>query len=388
MTPTSETNAPAPLSQDELRADFQALVHEKMRAAIRLTLATTLEEELDSFIGVTRYARSPERRDQRNGHYPRDLVTTAGTVEKLPVPRSRGGFRTQLFERYQRRQAELDAAIGEMFVFGASTPRVGEVVETLTGSHPSPSTVSRVFHTLEGEFETWKTRPLAAHYVYAFADGTYFTVIYDGAGQKMPVLAVIGIGLDGQREVLAFTVGERENQGAWEDLLEQLKQRGVQTVDLWITDGNQAMLNAIQIKFAQAARQRCVRHKLENVLSYVPDKQRAQVEPELKAIFYQATRAQADQAAAAFCAKFRATYPSAVECLQRDLAACLTFYAFPEAHWKTIRTSNAIERVFEEVKKRSHKMAAAFRNEGSCLLFFFAVIRTLRFRKVAMPAAK
>jgi transposase-like protein len=388
MTPTSETNAPAPLSQDELRADFQALVQEKMRAAIRLTLATTLEEELDRFIGAARYARSPERRDQRNGYYPRDLVTTAGKVEQLPVPRSRGGFRTQLFERYQRRQAELDAAIGEMFVFGASTPRVGEVVETLTGSHPSPSTVSRVFHTLEAEFETWKTRPLAARYVYAFADGTYFTVIYDGVGQKMPVLAVVGIGGDGQREVLAFTVGERENQGAWEDLLEQLKQRGVQTVDLWVTDGNQAMLNAIQLKFSQAARQRCVRHKLENVLSYVPDKQRAQVEPELKAIFYQATHAQADQAAAAFCAKFRATYPSAVECLQRDLEACLTFYAFPEAHWKTIRTSNAIERVFEEVKKRSHKMAAAFRNEGSCLLLFFAVIRTLKFRKVAMPTAK
>jgi len=359
-----------------------------MRAAIWLTLATALEEEIEGFIGAPRYARSAQRRDQRNGHYPRDLVTTAGKVENLPVPRSRGGFRTQLFERYQRRQAELDTAIGEIFVFGASTTRVGQVMETLTGNHPSPSTVSRVFHSLEGEFETWKSRPLAAHYVYAFADGTYFTVIYDGAGQKMPVLAVIGIGETGQREVLAFTVGERENQGAWEDLLEQLKRRGVQTVDLWITDGNQAMLNAVQTKFPQAARQRCIKHKLENVLSYVPDKQRDQVEPELRAIFYQANRTQAEQLAAAFCAKFQGTYPSAVACLQRDLEACLTFYAFPEAHWKTIRTTNVIERLFEEVKKRSHKMAAAFRNEGSCLLLFFAVIRTLKFRKVAMPAAK
>jgi transposase-like protein len=362
------------------------LLHEKLRAAIRLTLMTLLEEEVTAFVGAPRYGRTPGRRDQRNGSYTRDLVTTAGLAEALPVPRTRGGFRTQVFERYQRRQAELDTAISEMFVFGASTTRVGQVVETLTGTHPSASTVSRVFHTLEAEFEAWKTRGLAAHYVYVFADGTYFTVIYDAEGHKMPVLAVIGINAAGEREVLAFTVGERENQGAWEDLLEQLKTRGVQQVDLWITDGNQAMLNAVQRKFPQAARQRCVKHKLENVLSYIPDKQRDALEPELKAIFYQATRAQADQAVAAFCAKYEKTYPTAVACLQRDLDACLTFYAFPETHWKTIRTTNVIERLFNEVKRRSHKMAAAFRNEGSCLLMFFAVVRSLKFRRVAMPA--
>lgn len=383
MTPTpAEPNAPAPLSQ----AEFRELLNAKVRSAIWLTLATVLEEEVTAFIGAPRYGRTPSRRDQRNGHYTRDLVTTVGMAEELPVPRTRGGFRTQLFERYQRRQAELDQAISEMFVFGASTARVGQVVETLTGSHPSPSTVSRVFHTLEAEFEAWKTRPLAAHYVYVFADGTYFTVIYDTQGQKMPILAVVGINPAGEREVLAFTVGERENQGAWEDLLEQLKTRGVQQVDLWITDGNQAMLNAVARKFPQAARQRCVKHKMDNVLSYVPDKQRDVVEPELKAIFYQDSRAQADQAVAAFCAKYAQTYPTAVECLKRDLDACLTFYAFPKAHWKTIRTTNVIERLFNEVKRRSHKMAAAFRNEGSCLLMFFAVVRSLKFRRVAMPA--
>jgi len=388
MTPTPDISTLAPLSQDELRAEFRALLHEKMRTAIWLMLAATLEDEIEGYIGAARYARTPTRRDRRNGYYARDLVTTVGKVEDLPVPRSRGSFRTQVFDQYQRRQVELDTAIGEMFVFGASTTRVGQVVETLTGEQPSPSTVSRVFHSLEAEFAAWKTRPLAAHYVYAFADGTYFSVIYDGEGQKMPILAVIGIDEHGQRDVLAFTVGERENQAAWEDLLEQLKQRGVQAVDLWITDGNKAMLNAVQTKFPQAARQRCIKHKMDNVLGYVPEKQRCQVEPELKAIFYQANRPQADQAAAAFCEKFRAAYPTAVECLQRDLEACLTFYAFPEKHWKTIRTTNVIERLFDEVKRRSHKMAAAFRNEGSCLLMFFAVIRSLKFHKITMSAAK
>src|SRR5260221_4988092 len=381
-TPAIEPNAPAPLSQ----ADFRELLHEKLRSAIWLTLATILEEEVTAFVGALRYGRAPTRRDQRNGYYTRDLVTTAGKCDDLPVPRTRGGFRTEVFERYQRRQAELDTAISDRFVFGTSTTRVGEVVETLTGAHPSPSTVSRVFHTLEDEFRVWKTRPLAAHYVYVFADGTYFTVIYDDEGQKMPILAVIGINEQGKREVLAFTVGERENQGAWEDLLEQLKTRGVQQVDLWITDGNQAMLNAVGRKFPKSARQRCVKHKMDNVLSYVPDKQRDQVEPELKAIFYQANREQADQAVVAFSEKYAKTYPTAVACLQRDLDACLTFYAFPKAHWKTIRTTNVIERLYNEVKRRSHKMAAAFRNEGSCLLMFFAVVRSLKFRRIMMPA--
>ena len=381
MTPEAQHTHPAPPSQ----AEFQDLLHERLRLAIWLTLTTILEEEVTHFIGALPYARTPTRCDQRNGTYARGLLTTVGQIEALPVPRTRKGFRTQLFERYHRRQKELDTAISEMFVYGASTVRVGEVVESLTGTQPSASTVSRVFHTLEAEFQAWKTRPLDAHYAYLFADGTYFTVIYDGEGQKMPILAVIGIQPTGEREVLAFTVGERENQQAWEDLFDQLKARGLQTVGLWITDGHQAMLNALQRHFPNTARQRCIKHKLDNVLSYIPQQQQAQLAPELKAIFYQANREQADQAVAAFCEKYTALYPTAIACLQRDLDACLTFYAFPRAHWKTLRTTNVIERLFNEVKRRSHKMAAAFRNEAICLLMFYAVVRSLRFRKIAMP---
>lgn len=381
MTPKVQHTHPARPSQ----AEFQELLHERLRLAIWLTMTLILEEEVTSFIGAPPYARTPTRRDQRNGSYSRGLVTTVGKIEDLPIPRTRKGFQTQLFERYHRRQAELDAAIGERFVYGASTTRVGEGVETLTGTQPSPSTVSRVFHTLDDEFQTWKTRPLAAEYAYLFADGTYFTVIYEGEGQKMPILAVVGIQITGEREVLAFTVGERENQAAWEDLFDQLKRRGVQTVRLWVTDGHQAMRNALELKFPDTPRQRCVVHKLKNVLGYLPETQRPQVEPELKAIFYQSSREQADQAAAAFCEKYRPAYPTAVECLQRDLEACLTFYAFSRAHWKTIRTNNVIERLFDEVKRRSHKMAAAFRNEDSCLLLFYAVVRSLRFRKIKRP---
>lgn len=353
---------------------------------MRYTLITILNEEVDAFVGAGRYERSDERHDQRNGTYLRGLGTSVGQIQDLPVPRTRKGFRTQVFDRYQRRRAELDRGIGEMFVKGVSTLEVGRVMEALTDIKPSPSTVSRVFHTLDGEYIAWKQRPLDAHYVYAFADGTYFTIIYQADGQKMPILAIVGINERGEREVLGFTVGERENQAAWEDLLDDLKRRGVQKVDLWVTDGNQAMLNALQLKFATSQRQRCVRHKMDNVLGYVPTAQQESVEPELKAIFYQDDRGKADQAVAAFVEKYSKVYPTAIECLNRDLEACLTFYAFPQAHWKTIRTTNVIERLFGEVKKRSHKMATAFRNEGSCLLMFYAVIRGLKFRRISMPA--
>jgi transposase-like protein len=384
MTSKDHDTPSAQLSQTE----FQELLHEKLRQAIRLTLITILEEEVEAFLGAGRYERTPARQDYRNGSYTRDLGTGLGEIEDLLVPRTRQGFHTRLFERYHRRQAELDEAICTMFVQGVSTLQVGHVLETLTDAPPSPSTVSRVFHTLEGEFATWKARPLEKHYRYAFADGTYFSVIYGAEGKKMPILAVVGINESGEREVLNFTVGEHENQLAWEDALQNLRDRGVEQIDLWISDGGVAMLNALAAKFSESQRQRCVQHKMKNVLSYVPLSQQESVRAELRAIFYQSSREKADQEVLAFGEKYEPIYPTAVACLRRDLESCLTFYAFPKAHWKTIRTSNVIERLFEEVKKRSHKMAAAFRNEDSCLLMFYAVIRSLKFHRISVEAKK
>jgi transposase-like protein len=367
------------------QTEFHELLRQKLREAVRYSLIEVLEAEVEACIGAAAYQRVPSRQDYRNGHYSRNLVTGVGEVEDLPVPRTRNGFKTKVFEQYQRRQAELDEAICEMFVSGGSTAQVGKIVEKLTRTKPSPSTVSRVFHGLEDEFERWKKRQLAPEYLYVFADGTYFSVIYGNEGHKMPILAVIGITLEGQREVLAFRVGQRENQMAWEDLMDDLKERGLEKVGLWITDGNQAMINAIEHKFPDSVRQRCVKHKMDNVLSYIPKKQHEQVKPELKAIFYRPNREKADQEVAAFIEKYEPIYPTATACLQRDLAACLTFYDFPKEHWKTIRTTNVIERLFLEVKRRSKKMGAAFRNENSCLLMFYAVIRGINFRKIPIP---
>ncbi len=201
----------------------------------------------------------------------------------------------------------------------------------------------------------------------------------------MPILAVVGINLQGEKEVLGFTTGEKENQHAWQDLLADLKRRGVKHVNLWISDGHQATMNAITHHFPESQRQRCVIHKMENVLGYIPKQQQEAVKPELKAIFYHDSLEQAQQELVAFCAKHESLYPTAVDCLKRDIDACLAFYNFPKEHWRSIRTNNLVERLFSEVKKRSHKMAAPFRNENSCLLLFYAVMRTLKFQRISMP---
>jgi transposase-like protein len=193
----------------------------------------------------------------------------------------------------------LDEAICALFVQGVSTLRVGAVPETLTDSKLSPNTVSRVFHTVKGEFESRKKRHLAAHYLYIFVDGTYFSVIYSGEGHKVPVLVIVDINTAGEREVLAFTIGRHETRPPG-------KMR-------WGISSNGAE--------------------------------------------------KADQEVVAFCEKYAIIYPTAIECLNRDLEACLTFYAFPKAHRKTIRTTGVIDWLFGEVKKRSHRMGTASRND-------------------------
>lgn len=378
MAPKTDDKLTEELSQTSI----QELLQEKIRQAVRYTLVTVLEEEVDAYIQAGRFERNATRQDQRNGTYTRNLGTTVGVIEDVPVPRTRKGFKTQVFRSDKRRQQELDEAIAGMFVSGASNAQTSQVFEGLTGTPASSGTVSRVFQTLRTEYESWRSREISSHFLYCYADGTYFNVIYNGESCKMPNLAVIGINPKGEKELLGFTVGDKENQHAWEDLLTDLNARGLTQVDRWITDGHQAMINAIKSQFPESKRQRCVIHKMDNVLGYIPTQQQEAIKPELKAIFYQSSRQEADIELASFSDKYRTIYPSAIECLHRDLEASLAFYDFPKQHWRTIRTSNLIERLFGEAKKRSKKMAAPFRNENSCLLLFFAVTRNINFKRI------
>jgi putative transposase len=171
MTPTAK-DTHLDFDRQVARATFRTFVQEQVRRAIRATFIDILEEEVTLFIGAAPYERTNERRDQRADHRARTLGTTSSVIDDLPIPRTRGGFHTQPFARYQRRMTEVDTLMRDMFVGGVSQQAVDAVVEHVSGTTPSPSTVSRVFHTLEAEFAAWQQRTLPERYAYIFADGT------------------------------------------------------------------------------------------------------------------------------------------------------------------------------------------------------------------------
>jgi len=369
------------------QAEFVAALRARLQAAGRELFQTVLLEELTAFLQALPYERSPGRRGQRNGSYTRSLGTTFGPLAELQVPRTREGqFRTQLFDRYQRRQAEVDTAITEMFVRGVSTAQVGQVLEALNGLTPSASTVSRVFHQLEPAFQAWKTRPLPTWVLYMHLDAIELTIKYAGEGVKMAVLAAIGVLPDGRRELLGLTTGEHENGPAWTNLCRDLLERGLQQVGLVISDQHASIWAACETIWPAARHQACATHKIVNVLGHVPKGKRAAVHADLKAIFYQADEAQARQVAQAFCERYRATYPEAVTCLAKDLDACLQFYGFPQDHWRFIRTNNVAERLFSELRRRMNKMGA-MPNEASALLICWAVANTIQWRGLRVDPA-
>lgn len=364
--------------------EFIEWVMTRVRAVARVVFEQAMEEELTAFLQeltaflqALPYQRNLERRGRRNGYYTRDLLTSFGPLPDLRVPRSRDGqFRTRMYSRYRRRQERVDEAIAEMFIRGVSTRKVGEVTELLVQDSPSAATVCRVFQSLREECDAWRRRPLDDRYLYVYLDGVYFTIGYDKTFVKEPVLAALGVKLSGEKELLGYGPGDKESRQSWKGFLAELKDRGLSNGELFITDGGKAVIGAVEELFPGAKRQRCVVHKLRNVDGKVPKALQEQVREEAKRIFYQEARELALQEAEAFCLKWKEVIPEGVECLKRDLDDCLTFYDFPAEHWRYIRSNNTLERLFEEVKRRTRSMGA-FRNEKSCILVFYAVTKRL-----------
>lgn len=184
------------------------------------------------------------------------------------------------------------------------------------GDRPSASTVSRIFHSLQEECDGWRSRPLEPRYRYIHLNGVYFTVGYDGDYVKEPMLAAIGVKGDGERELLGHGPGNKESYEAWKAFLQELRERGLQGADLFVTDGSQGLIKALEEVFPQPKRQRCVVHKLPGVLAKVPRHKQKEVSSELKRIFYQESKEAAYQEAEAFFAKWEPVIPEAVRCLE------------------------------------------------------------------------
>jgi putative transposase len=351
-------------------------------SAVQVLIEQVMLEELEQCVGASWGESTPDRRGYRNGFYTRDLVTSTGRIEDLKVPRDREGeFHTQVFERYNRYEPEVAEALTDMFVSGTSTHKVGKVAEKLTGVAPSASAVSRLNQTLTEQFEAWRVRPLLAHYRILYLDGIYFTVRHGEKTDSTVILTALGVDLEGNKEILALRACAEESKDGWQCLLQDLRNRGLTKIDLILTDGHDGLLAAVAALFPATSRQRCLVHKQRNVMNAIPHRERKEVEAELQGIWKQEKKEDALLNLAAFKAKYQKRYPEAIRSLSEDEEHLLTFYAFPPVMHRYIRSTNAIESFFSNVRQRTDQIDA-FTTETSCLTIVWAVMQDIRLPKI------
>jgi len=376
--PTPESSSPVLPEQEEFRQHLRHLAV----SAVQVLLEQVMCEELEQCIGASWGEFTPHRRGYRNGSYTRDLVTPTGRIEDLKVPRDREGeFHTQVFEGYNRNAPEVAEALTQMFVSGVSTHKVGEVAEKLMGVGPSASAVSRLNHTLTEQFEAWRERPLLTHYRILYLDGIHFPVRHGEKTDSTIILTALGVDLEGTKDVLALRACAEEDKDGWSCLLQDLRRRGATQMDLIVTDGHEGLLAAVSALFSATPRQRCVVHKQRNVLNAVPHRERKEVTAELVGIFKQEKKEDALLNLAAFKAKYQKRYPEAIRSLCEDEEHLLTFYAFPHVMHRYIRTTNAIESLFSNVRQRTDQIDA-FTTETSCLTIVWAVMQDIHLPKI------
>lgn len=367
---TSTSEAAKVESSDHNMSDEQEF-RQRMRnlagSAMRVLIEEVMREELEMCVGAKWGECTAERKGYRNGYYSRDLVTKTGRIEDLSVPRDRAGqFHTQVFERYGRYEPEVAEALTEMFVSGTSTHKVGKVAATLMGVAPSASAVSRLNQTLTEQFEAWRQRPLLTHYRILYLDGIHFTVRHGTQTDSTIILTALGVDLEGNKEVLALRACAEEDKDGWSCLVQDLRNRGATGIDLIVTDGHDGLLAALSALFPATLRQRCLVHKQRNVMNAIPHREHKQVATELAGIWKQEKKEDALLNLAAFKAKYRQRYPEAIRSLTEDEEHVLTFYAFPPVMHRYIRSTNAIESFFSNVRQRTDQIDA-FTTETSCL---------------------
>lgn len=360
---TSESSFPLAPEQEEFRQHLRRLAV----SAVQVLLEQVMREELEQCLGASWGECTPTRRGYRNGSYTRELVTPTGRIEDLKVPRDRAGaFHTQVFECYGRYEPEVAEALTDMFVSGTSTHRVGKVAEKLLGVAPSASAVSRLNQALTEQYEAWRVRLLLPHYRVIYLDGIHFTVRHGTQTDATMILTALGVDLEGNREVLAFRACAEEDKDGWSCLLQDLRNRGVSQIDLLVTDGHDGLLAAVASLFPATPRQRCLVHKQRNVINAIPKREQQEVTTELAGIWKQDKQEEALLNLAAFKAKYHKRYPEAVRSLSEDEDHLLTFYAFPQVMHRYIRSTNAIESLFSNVRQRTDQIDA-FTTETSCL---------------------
>lgn len=337
-----------------------------LRPLIREVVQQVMEAEMEEVVGAEKSERTANRQGYRSGYYGRTLMTRVGKLE-LRVPQDRQGrFRSEVFERYQRSEKALVASLTEMYVQGVSTRKVKAITEELCGHEFSASTISRMNQSLDAELEKFANRRLEDAYPYLILDARYEKVREDGVIRSQAVLVAIGIDWEGRRCVLGIELASRESTSSWKDFLLGLKRRGLSGVEFVVSDDHAGLRSAIGEVLAEAAWQRCYVHFLRNALDYLPRKADDECMTELRWIYDRRTIEEARQDLAAWLKKWGKRYQKLCDWVETNIDETLTFYRLPRQHHKNLKSTNMLERLMEEIKRRT-LVVRIFPNPAACL---------------------
>jgi transposase-like protein len=374
---TDEKEQAKPMGQvikiDEAR--IKDHLGEMVRGTVEEALNAMLDAEADRLCGAGRYERNEARKDTRAGSYDRSLHTRAGEV-KLKVPKLRQQtFETAIIERYRRRESSVEEALVEMYLAGLSVRRVEDITEALWGTRVSPGTVSNLNKKIYAQIEAWRHRKIEGNHPYLYLDGIVMKRTWAGEVRNVSLLVASAVNDEGYREILGICEGAKEDKSGWSAFLRHLVDRGLSGVQLIISDACRGLVESIADYLPDAQWQRCMVHFYRNVFSHVPAGKMREVSHMLKAIHAQESRLAAQEKAQAVIAELRRQkLTRAAELVEESIGETLTFYAFPDGHWRKIRTNNPLERIMKEIRRRT-RVVGAFPDGQSCLNLAAARLR-------------
>jgi transposase-like protein len=344
-----------------------------MARAFEIFLNEAMKIERSAALGAQPYQRTEDRCGYANGFKPKTLATRVGKLE-LEIPQTRGvEFYPQSLERGVRSERALNLAVAEMYVQGVSTRKVTEITSTLCGLDVSSSQVSRAAQLLDEELQSWRTRPLGK-LPYLLLDARYEKVRHGGSVVDCAVLVAVGVLPDGKRTVLGASVGLSEAEVHWREFLAELIERGLHGVEMITSDAHEGLKAARQAVFPGVPWQRCQFHLQQNAAAYVPKvEMRVQVAADLRGVFNAPDRAEAERLLKLMLDKYRPTAPRLAEWLEENTPEGLTVFTRPAAHRRRLRTTNVLERLNKEIKRRT-RVATLFPNEASLLRLTSAVL--------------
>jgi putative transposase len=343
---------------EELQGSFWGDVNGQARLCLKRWLEQDSQQQRDQYIRDSASDAATARKEYRNGFYERDWVTRFGTI-RLRIARARTkNFLPSALRSFQRRAEEVALLIREAFLRGISTRQVGRIVATFTGEPVSAQTVSRLTRSLDQAVEAFHQARLEDQWAYLFLDGVSLRMRRPGSRKRVQMLVAYGVKADGTRQLLAFLRSSGESQQDWEGLLRDLQQRGItgRKLQMIITDGCPGLAAAIKTLYPRVRHQRCWVHKMRNLVNGVRRADQEAIAASARAIYRADSRKQAEEAFRRFHKRWVERYPRLVRQLEKDLPELLNFFAFPQHLWKKLRTTNVIERVFVEVRRRTRPM--------------------------------